>query len=191
MNRASLPITVAVLIFAQAAWSIGADARSRTGYGQSDRASIQNLVIREAGNMGVSAALALAVAQAESNFDPRARSHKGARGVMQIMPKTAAEEYGIAAGLLWNPRINIRLGLHFLRRLLAQYEGRVDLALSYYNGGSAVGVLPRARVLPATRKYVDKVQRLRRQFSRKLNREEQPFGYRLSRKSGSRGRQEF
>ncbi|MEE9290544.1 MAG: transglycosylase SLT domain-containing protein, partial [Alphaproteobacteria bacterium] len=68
---------------------------------------------------------------------------------------------GIEPALLWNPRINVRLGLHFLRRLLNRYRGRVDLALSYYNGGSAVGDLPNARVIPATRSYVARVERLR------------------------------
>ncbi len=113
---------------------------------------------------------ALAVAHAESNFDPRAQSHKGARGVMQIMPATARGEYGIDPDDLWHPRTNIRLGIHFLRRLLERYQGRTDLALSYYNGGSRVGSLPRARVIPATRRYVAKVQNLQVMYRRRLNR---------------------
>ena len=115
-------------------------------------------------------ALALAVAHAESGFDARARSHKGARGVMQIMPATARGEYGVHPDTLWNPRVNIRLGLHFLGRLIERYDGRIDLALSYYNGGSAVGRPGRARVIPATRSYVRKVQRLRSHYSRQLRR---------------------
>ena len=122
---------------------------------------IRALVVEEATRMRIAPSLALAVAHAESNFNPRARSHAGARGVMQIMPATARFEYGIEPALLWNPRINVRLGLHFLRRLLNRYRGRVDLALSYYNGGSAVGDLPNARVIPATRSYVARVERLR------------------------------
>jgi soluble lytic murein transglycosylase-like protein len=130
------------------------------------RGEIKRLVAVEALRMQVSVPLALAVAHAESNFDPAARSHKGARGVMQIMPATARGEYGIAPHLLWNARINIRLGLHFLKRLLDRYDGRVELALSYYNGGSAVGDLPRARIIPATAGYVAKVQRLRIYYRR-------------------------
>ncbi len=91
------------------------------------RLSIQRMVVAEARNMGIPPGLALAVAQAESDFNPRVLSHKGARGVMQIMPRTAWEEYGIAPDQLWQPRINIRLGLHFLKRLLHRYRGRVDL----------------------------------------------------------------
>ena len=86
----------------------------------------------------------------KSNFDAGAESNVGARGVMQIMPATAASEYAIHPDLLWDARINIRLGIHFLDRLLKRYHGRTDLALSFYNGGSRVGNLPNARVIPAT-----------------------------------------
>ena len=132
------------------------------------RRQIMSMVVREANDLGVSASLALAVAHAESNFNPRALSHKGARGVLQIMPATARGEYGIAPDRLWDPRINIRLGLHFLKRLHLRYGGRTDLALSHYNGGSAVGRPPNARVIPATRRYVAKVQRLQQMYRRRI-----------------------
>ena len=132
------------------------------------RQEVKQLVIQEAARLRVPISLALAVAHVESNFNPTARSSKGARGVMQIMPTTARGEYGIAPNLLWNPRLNIRLGLHFLKRLIRRYEGRVDLALSHYNGGSAVGRPPHARVIPATARYVAKVRRLRRHYRDQL-----------------------
>jgi len=141
---------------------------ARRGHPRSNHQKVIDLVIREANNIGISPSLALAVAHAESSFNAYAKSHAGARGIMQIMPATARGEYGIAPELLWNPRINVRLGLHFLARLLKRYQGRADLALSYYNGGSAVGDLPYAKVIPATRKYVRKVQRLRRAYRKKL-----------------------
>jgi soluble lytic murein transglycosylase-like protein len=133
-----------------------------------DKASVKEMVAREAVNMGVPVSLALAVAHAESSFDPQAESHAGARGVMQIMPATAKSEYGIRPERLWNPRLNVRIGLHFLGRLVKRYRGRVDLALSYYNGGSRVGVWPNARVIPATAKYVLKVQNLQRHYRARL-----------------------
>ena len=133
-----------------------------------DRAAVKEMVAREAVNMGVPVSLALAVAHAESNFNPKAESHKGARGVMQIMPAAAAGEYGIRAERLWDPRLNIRLGLHFLGRLVKRYRGRVDLALSYYNGGSRVGVWPNARIIPATATYVTKVRKLQRHYRTRL-----------------------
>ena len=173
------------------ALSFGHAALARSRPNAASRQRIQRLVVREARNLGVPAALALAVARAESDFDVYARSHKGARGVMQIMPATARGEYGIGPEMLWNPRVNVRLGLHFLKRLLKRYQGRVDLALSYYNGGSAVGDLPHARVIPATRRYVRKVQKLRRHYSRELAAKGSIGGYRVAGKSGSRRRAEF
>ena len=129
---------------------------------------IRAMVGREARNMGVPEPLALAVAHAESNFDPHAESDKGARGVMQIMPGTSIGEYGIHPDLLWDPRVNIRLGLHYLARLIERYRGRIDLALSFYNGGSAVGDLPDARVIPATAGYVRRVMGLRRTYEARV-----------------------
>lgn len=132
------------------------------------RGRVMAMVVREANDLGVSPSLALALAHTESNFNPRALSPKGARGVLQIMPATARGEYGIAPDRLWDPRTNIRLGLHFLKRLQRRYGGRTDLALSHYNGGSAVGRPPHARVIPATRPYVAKVQRLQAMYRRRI-----------------------
>jgi len=133
-----------------------------------DRAHVMEMVLREAIDMNVSLSLALAVAHVESNFDARARSSKGARGVMQIMPATARGEYGISAEELWNPRTNIRVGLHFLSRLIDGYDGRTDIALSHYNGGSAVRRNGRLRIIPATRHYVAKVKRLRHFYRQRI-----------------------
>ena len=139
-----------------------------SGTTAAERRAVRALVAAEARAMRFPVSLALAVARAESDFDPRVESRAGARGVMQIMPRTAAEEYGIPAHMLWQPRLNVRLGIHFLKRLLRRYRGRTDLALSYYNGGSAVGDLPSARVLPVTRDYVRKVRRYQRLYRREM-----------------------
>lgn len=155
----------AIVATAFALSSCTTDVSARHGM---DRAAVKELVAREAVNMGVPVSLALAVAHAESNFDPKAESHKGARSVMQIMPATAEGEYGIRPDRLWDPRLNVRLGLHFLGRLVKRYRGRVDLALSYYNGGSRVGIWPNARVIPATARYVTKVQKLQRHYRTRL-----------------------
>ncbi len=133
-----------------------------------EREQIRALIVAEAREMDFPVALALAVAHAESYFDPEAESHKGARGVMQIMPATSVGEYGIQPDRLWEPRINVRLGIHFLKRLIERYRGRTDLALSYYNGGSAVGDPPNAHVIPATAAYVRKVRWLHRHYQREL-----------------------
>jgi hypothetical protein len=100
------------------------------------RTEIQRIVIDESELDGtVPPSLALAVARVESNFDDAALSHAGARGVMQIMPRTARGEYGVDAADLWDARTNVRLGIRYLHQLYDQYGRRWDLALSHYNGG--------------------------------------------------------
>lgn len=121
------------------------------------QAELSRLIVEEAMEAGVEPELALAVARVESNFDPEALSHAGARGVMQIMPATARDEFGVPRYRLYDPQTNIRIGVRYLRQLLDRYDDEA-LALSHYNGGSRVrqkdGTLA---VIPATRDYVNKV----------------------------------
>ena len=169
--RLSLTLTAALVlavvggVMSQAFASTATDTRPQQRW---KVATIKTMVAQEARNIGLPVALALAVAKVESDFRPHLESNKGARGVMQIMPATALDEYAIPAKMLWNPRINIRLGLHFLQRLLVRYRGRIDLALSYYNGGSRVGDLPNARIMPATRGYVKKVRSWQQRYQRQV-----------------------
>ena len=90
---------------------------------------------------GVDPALVAAVILVESKFDESASSHRGAVGLMQIMPDTAAwiaqqmqlTEY--TPDKLNNVRINIRLGTWYLAYLLKEYDGNKVLALAAYNAG--------------------------------------------------------
>lgn len=107
---------------------------------------------------GVSAALIESVIRTESAFDPTAVSSKGAGGLMQLMPRTAA-----ALGVLnrFAPRENISGGVRHLRYLLDRYQGNVRMALAAYNAGQAAvdayrGVPP----FPETQAYVERVLRL-------------------------------
>ena len=104
----------------------------------------------------VSPALVRAVIQAESAFNPRARSHKGAMGLMQLMPATATEFSVLDP---YDPRENIRAGVAYLKRLLVKYSDE-SLALAAYNAGPAA-VARYGRVPPyrETRDYVDKIRR--------------------------------
>ncbi len=129
------------------------------------RADIMEIVVEEALATTVPPSLALAVAKVESDFQIRALGPKGARGVMQIMPATAEGEFGVAADKLWDARLNVRLGIDFLARLVKRLGGRWDLALSHYNSGRVVGTGARAAPLPATRKYVDSVLRWQRRYA--------------------------
>jgi hypothetical protein len=127
------------------------------------RDDIRRLVVEEAARAGLSPELAMAVAKVESGFNPTALSPVGARGVMQIMPATARGEFGVGPDLLWSPAVNIRLGVAFLKMLL-DYYGREEFALSHYNGGSRVGPPPHSRVIPETRDYVATVLSWKRRY---------------------------
>jgi soluble lytic murein transglycosylase-like protein len=105
----------------------------------------------------VTPALAIAVAKVESDLRPDAISHKGAIGVMQIMPRTGLLEFGVKRKDLFNPIINIKIGVKFLDQLIKKYRGNIGVALSHYNGGSAVGIWPNVKIIPATYPYVVKV----------------------------------
>ena len=101
-----------------------------------ERQMIEEMIIAEARTNGtVPPALALGVARVESNFDPDALSTAGARGIMQIMPQTARRVFRIHPDRLWDPQLNIRLGIRYLAKLYNRY-GSWEAALSHYNGGS-------------------------------------------------------
>ncbi len=131
----------------------------------STRADVRRLVVEEAMNSHVPPSLAMAVAKVESDFQPKALSTAGARGVMQIMPATAMGEYGVQADELWNTRLNVQLGIDFLEQLIARYDGRWNLALSHYNGGSVMYTRSGMEPLPATRKYVEAVLKWQRRYA--------------------------
>jgi soluble lytic murein transglycosylase-like protein len=112
-------------------------------------------LIRRAGAAAeLSPRLIEAVAYVESRFNPHAVSPDGAIGVMQLMPRTAAE-LGVDPA---NPEANIRGGANYLRRMVTLFGNNLELAVAAYNAGpSAVmrygGVPPYAE----TRAYVDAV----------------------------------
>jgi hypothetical protein len=127
---------------------------------------VQRMIIEESMNSRVPPALALAVARVESNFEPRAQSAAGAKGVMQLMPKTARDVFGVREDELWNARLNIQLGISYLEQLFDQYGGRWDSALSHYNGGTLGGGAGAAAVPhDFTRQYVADVQRWQRIYA--------------------------
>lgn len=106
---------------------------------------------------GLDPVLVRAVIGAESGFDPAAVSPKGAGGLMQLMPGTAAA-LGVADR--FNPRENISGGVRHLRYLVDRYQGSVAMALAAYNAGEGVvdahrGVPPYAE----TQQYVRRVLR--------------------------------
>ena len=114
------------------------------------------LIARYAAAHDVRPDLVRAVIQAESAFNPAALSHKGAMGLMQLMPATAAE-LGVTDP--YDPAQNIRGGVTYLRRLLDQFDGNEELALAAYNAGP--GAVNRYGAVPPfseTRNYIKRIK---------------------------------
>lgn len=106
---------------------------------------------------GVDVGLIKAVIKAESNFNPQAVSHAGARGLMQLMPATA-RSLGVSDSL--DPEQNVMGGTRFLKDMLKRYDGDVDSALAAYNWGPG-NVDKRPDHLPReTRDYLVRVKQL-------------------------------
>jgi soluble lytic murein transglycosylase-like protein len=112
----------------------------------------------------VDTALIKAIIMAESGYDPRAVSHRGAKGLMQLMPGTARD---LGVPDVFDPEHNIHGGVKYFRFLLDEVDGQVRLALAAYNAGlynvkKYEGVPP----FKATRRYIRKVMKYYRQYLR-------------------------
>ncbi len=116
-----------------------------------------DLIEEHASRQALSPDLVRAVIQAESGFNPRARSPKGAMGLMQLMPETAAE-YGVLNP--YDPNENIRAGAAYLASLLHRYDDDESLALAAYNAGPGA-VEKYGRTVPPYRETRNYVARIR------------------------------
>lgn len=130
---------------------------------RADPTSYDSLIQRMARRYKMDPALIKAVVHAESAFNPYATSHKGASGLMQLMPETA-EIYGVSD--IYDPTQNIRAGVRYLKDLLSQYNS-IKLAVAAYNAGPTA--VARYRGIPPyneTRDYVRKVLRFKKHYAR-------------------------
>ena len=103
--------------------------------------------------------LLASIARAESDFEPWARSHKGAIGIMQVMPATA-ERFGVDPDQLYDPLTCMDVGARYLAHLRQRYDGDLTLMLAAYNAGEATverygGVPPYSE----TQSYIRRIQR--------------------------------
>jgi soluble lytic murein transglycosylase-like protein len=134
------------------------------GGGRVSDALYDSLIREYCDRYDVEVPLVKAVIRAESSFNRMAVSRKGARGLMQLMPRTA-RSHGVFR--LHDPRENIRGGVKHLRALLRRYRRNLSLAVAAYNAG--VQPVDRYRGIPPyheTRTYVSRVLRFRRQYQR-------------------------
>lgn len=121
-------------------------------------AEFDSYIVESGKRNSVDPLLLYSIMHQESSFKARAMSHKGARGLMQLMPPTAAR-FGVKN--IWDPKQNIEGGARYMRFLLDLFEGDVRLALAGYNAGEGAVMKYGYRVPPysETQEYVRRIGR--------------------------------
>jgi soluble lytic murein transglycosylase-like protein len=109
-------------------------------YSPKHKSAVQlaHAIVQESSRQGVDPLFVAAVIKSESAFNASARSHKGAQGLMQIMPATGAwlvARHDLPRGRLTDPGFNLRLGISYLKYLEQTYSGNRVFALVAYNWG--------------------------------------------------------
>ncbi|HKF45596.1 MAG TPA: lytic transglycosylase domain-containing protein [Thermoanaerobaculia bacterium] len=94
--------------------------------------AFDKLIAEESRRYGVDASMVSALIRAESNYEPRAVSRKGARGLMQLMPATA---HRLSLSQPFDPVANVRAGVRYLKELMDRFDHRPELVLAAYNAG--------------------------------------------------------
>lgn len=124
-------------------------------YAQVSKPQLLSMISQVAQKHGVDEKLVKAVIKQESGFNPKATSHCGAKGLMQLMPGTA-KTLGVTDA--YNPVQNVDGGVRHLKWLLSKYHGNVILALAAYNAGSgAVDKYDGVPPYPETQNYVKSI----------------------------------
>jgi len=123
--------------------------------GHSTDADYHHIVHSKSQKYGMNPSLIKAVINAESSWNPYAVSRKGAQGLMQLMPATAA---AMGVSNPFNPEENIGGGVRYLKYLLQRFSGNLTLALAAYNAGpKAVDKFGTVPPFQETRQYVRRV----------------------------------
>jgi hypothetical protein len=125
-----------------------------------NRATIRKKLRTVAMELGLAPRLALSMAKIESGYDHKAVSPKGAIGVLQLLPQYVCQEYDVTPDMLFDPDVNIRIGLAYMKWLLMRFNQNLDLSLAAYNAGprrvveAGYGIPP----IEETRDYVRRVK---------------------------------
>ncbi len=122
---------------------------------------VDGFIIESAKRNSVDPLLLYSIMHQESGFKRRAMSYKGARGLMQLMPGTAAR-FGVAN--IWDPKQNIEGGARYMRFLLDLFAGDVKLALAGYNAGEGA-VMKYGYQVPPYSETQEYVRRIGRRYS--------------------------
>jgi soluble lytic murein transglycosylase-like protein len=119
---------------------------------------VDNYIVDSGKRNSVDPLLLYSIMHQESSFKTRAMSYKGARGLMQLMPPTAAR-FGVRN--IWDPKQNIEGGARYMRFLLDLFEGDVRLALAGYNAGEGAVMKYGYKVPPysETQEYVRRISK--------------------------------
>ena len=147
--------TTAARAFGQRVLRIAHALGMRAGSHRDRHVPVRPLIAAAARRHGLDPAFALAIAQTESRFNQAATSRRGARGVMQLMPRTA-QHYGVDAGDLAQ---NIDGGVRYLRDLADRFGGSPTLVAAAYNAGEGAVLKYRRQIppYPETQQYVPHV----------------------------------
>ena len=128
------------------------------------RSKYNEIIVGAARHFDVDAALVSAVIKAESDYDAGTVSHKGARGLMQLMPATA-KRFGVSNS--HDPQENIYAGTRYLRWLLKTFDGNADLAVAAYNAGE--GNVWKYKGVPPFRETVNYINRIAKHIRRAID----------------------
>ena len=129
--------------------------RSLGGFTTGD-ATIDSYILNSSRRYGIDPLLIYAQMHQESSFKLRAKSYKGASGLMQLMPATAIR-FGVTD--IYNPQQNIEAGVKYMRWLLDKFGGDVQLALAGYNAGEGA-VMKYGNQIPPYRETQEYVRRI-------------------------------
>jgi soluble lytic murein transglycosylase len=147
--------------------------RFKTGLTDREEVQLAGLIYAESQKYKCDPSLVLALIMVESSFYSKATSSKGAKGLMQLRPhvaKALAQEVGISwdeDAVIYNPEVNIRLGLYYLSRLILQFKD-LKVALAAYNFGPTYIRERLAQGMPLPTGYANKVLKRYHRLSQKL-----------------------